>query len=251
MTLTLSIANPATSVTIRFQFVVPSKFVAYLVLQPQRHLPRRYLDEPRLHARRPCLRRNWPLNLSLRRQPVQHVRQRLRVHQPVLDRHFQHSYQLRMSFLRTRERMLNRMIQFTPQAPVVNLHLIPLGPIAWPVVGQSPSNRVNPKRKKIIKRPLPRAQSKRALRKQVPIERLDVSQIKDDSVSFWNGPVVNGFFSHNPKQGIGLRSCFCKAGVKVVPDADSGGGGSHGVFPLNWMLLPREGCAGFRRRGAE
>jgi len=38
--------------------------------------------------------------------------------------------------------------------------------------------------------------------------------------------------------------------MKVVPDADSGGKCSHGVFPFSWMQLPREGCAKIQRWGA-
>jgi hypothetical protein len=56
-----------------------------------------------------------------------------------------------------------------------------------------------------------------------------MSKIKNDPMSLRNGPVVNGFGAHNSEQIVGLRARLYQAGVKVVPYADSSGGGSHGI----------------------
>jgi hypothetical protein len=46
-----------------------------------------------------------------------------------------------------------------------------------------------------------------------------------------------------------LCACFYKAGVKVVSDADSGGGCSHGVFPLELDAASARRMRQTRRRG--
>ncbi len=102
--------------------------------------------------------------------------------------------------------MLNRMVQFIPQSPVVTIDLCSLWPIAWRVARQSAAHRIDPECKKVIERPLHERQPERALRQQVPIKCFNVSQVKNDAVPFWNGPVVNSFVEHNAKQIICLRA---------------------------------------------
>src|SRR5580704_19735961 len=130
-----------------------------------------------------------------------------------------------MPFRRPRQRALNRSIQFIPQSTIIIRYFVALGPITWSVARQSAAHGVNAKCKKIIKRSLNRLQPERALREQVPIKCFDVPQVKNDPVPCWNGPVVNGLVSHNPKQIIGLRARAQQARVKVVPYADSCSGG--------------------------
>ena len=93
---------------------------------------------------------------------MQHVRQRLRMHQPVLNRHFQHADQLRMPFLRPLECMLDLMVQFLSQTPVVAVDFFARRPISRGIRRQSPIHRVDAKRKQLIERTVGGAQSKRA-----------------------------------------------------------------------------------------
>ncbi len=160
-------------------------------------------------------------NLSVARQPVQHVRQRLRMHQPVFDGHFQHGDQLRMPFLGTLQRVLDCAIQLIPQAPVVTLDFFARRPIRRRVRGQSPIHWVNAKRKQLIKCPLKRSQSESALRQQIPVERFYMANVEYDPMSLWNRAVVHRLFAHDAKYLVGSRAGAEQSGVKVVPDADS------------------------------
>src|SRR5204862_5543993 len=115
---------------------------------------------------------------------------------------------------------------------------------------QSSVHRVNAKRKQVVEGPLKRPQSKRPLRQQVPIEGLDVSDVENNAVSLGNGSVVHRFFANHAKYLIGTCASVEQSIVKVMPDADSCGESSHGVFPFSWMQLSREGCAKIQRRTA-
>jgi hypothetical protein len=95
----------------------------------------------------------------------------------------------------------------------------------------------------LIKCPLKGLQPESALRQQIPIKRLYMSHIEYDAVSLWNRPIIQGLLAHHAKEVVGARAGIMQSGVKVMPDADSSGKCSHGVFPFSWMQLPREGCA--------
>src|SRR5260370_13237296 len=135
------------------------------------------------------------------------------------------------------------MVQLTPQAPVIAINLLARRPIRRRIRRQSPLYRVNAKRKQLIKCPLKGLQSESALRQQVPIKRLYMSHIEYDPVSLWDRPVIHRLLAHHAKYVVGACTGVKQSGMKVMPDADSGGKCSHGVFPFSWMQLPREGCA--------
>jgi len=61
--------------------------------------------------------------------PVQHVRERFRMHQPVFNRHFEHRDQLRMPFLRPLQGMLDRAIQLSRRRRLLALDLFARRPI--------------------------------------------------------------------------------------------------------------------------
>src|SRR5260370_366018 len=82
----------------RAKFVVPTEFISVTPLQSQHTLPARHLHQMRLHPERFPRRSLGTASLPGARQSVQHVRERLRMHQPVLDRHFHHRDQLQMPF---------------------------------------------------------------------------------------------------------------------------------------------------------
>src|SRR5260370_4435392 len=88
------------------------------------------------------------------------------------------------------------------------------------------------KREHVIEGPLKRTQSKRALRQQVPVKSRHVTQVKNNAVSLGNRPVVDRLFANHTKYVVSARAGVKQSAMKVVPDADSGGESSHGVFPL-------------------
>ncbi len=114
---------------VRPKFVVPPEFIAVNALQSQRCGSGRDFHEMRLHTVRFPPRTFLTANLPGARQPVQHVGQRLRMHQPMLDRYFKHRDQLRMPFLRPLQRMLDRAVQLLAQTPVVALDFFAHRPV--------------------------------------------------------------------------------------------------------------------------
>src|SRR2546430_8310908 len=137
-----------------------------------------------------------------------------------------------MSFFRPLQRMLDRAVQLLAQTPVVAFDLFARRPIRRGVRWQSAAHRVNAKRKQVVERPLKRPQPKRALREQVPIKSLDVSNIENNAVSLGDGPVVHRLFASHAKYLIGARARVEQSVMKVVPNADSCGESSHGLLPL-------------------
>src|SRR6266446_205114 len=232
---------------VRPKFVVPPELIAMNAFQSQDRRTRRNINQMRLNAMRLYRGNLGYANLSVTWQPVQHVRQRLRMHQPVFDGHFQHSDQLRVPFLGPLQGVLNGMVQLIPQAPVIALDLFARLPIRRRIRRQSPIHRVNAKPNQVIECPLKGLQSESALGQQIPVKRLYMSHIEYDAVSLGNWPVIHGLLAHHAKYVVGARAGVEQSGVKVVPDADSSSESSHGVFPFSWMQLPREGCAKIQR----
>src|SRR5216683_2607556 len=132
------------------KFVVPAEFVFHRTLQTKRHPPRGNVHQVRLHSGRlPCssLRQ---ANLPVARQHVQHVRERLRMYQAMLDCHVQHRDQLGVSLLRPRQRAFESAIQLLAHSPVVALDLLALRPIRGRVRRQPAIRWVNSISKKLI-----------------------------------------------------------------------------------------------------
>ncbi len=75
-------------------------------------------------------------------------------------------------------------------------------------------------------------QTKRAVGEQVPIECLYVSCVKNDAMTFGDGPVVYGFFAYQREHVIGLGTRIRQAGLNIVADTDSVTGSSHAGFPF-------------------
>jgi hypothetical protein len=128
------------------------------------------------------------------------------MHQPVLDGYFQHSDQLRMPFFRPFQSMLDRVIQFLAQTPVIALDFASRRPIRWSIRRQSTIYRINPKRKKMIECSLEGTQTKRAVRQQIPIKSLDMPDVKDNAMPLRDGPVVNSLFANHAKYLVGTRA---------------------------------------------
>src|SRR5437660_6087756 len=58
-----------------------------------------------------------------------------------------------------------------------------------------------------------------------------MSHIEYDPVPLRDRPVIHRLFAHHAKYVVGARAGVKHSGMKVVPDADSGGKCSHGVSP--------------------
>jgi hypothetical protein len=74
-------------------------------------------------------------------------------------------------------------------------------------------------------------QAKRPITEQIPVECLDVTQIKDYPVALRDRTFVIRVVAKNLKEFIGGSSSTNESDVMVVAGADCGGESSHGSFP--------------------
>jgi hypothetical protein len=118
------------------------------------------------------------------------------MHEAVLDGHVQHLHQVRVSFLRPFQRAFHGAVQFLAHAPLVPLHFVAPRPIGRRVRRQSAAYRIDAERKQLIEGWVEGPQTKCAVREQIPVERFNVSHVKNDAVPFRDRPVVQCFFSH-------------------------------------------------------
>jgi hypothetical protein len=72
-------------------------------------------------------------------------------------------------------------------------------------------------------------QSKRALRQQIPIEGLDMSDVENNAMALGDRPVVESFVANDPEQLVRSFSRLRQARVQVVTDADRAAKNSHAV----------------------
>jgi hypothetical protein len=145
------------------------------------------------------------------------------MHQPVLDGHFEHGCQLRMSIGGAAQSMTNNLVQLALQSVIVAIDFVTIGPIRWLIGWQASANRVNAKRKKLIERRMKRLQPKSPLPQQVPIESFHVPDVKNNPMALGDRPIVNRIFANDSKNFVCASSSVYEASVKVMPDADSTG----------------------------
>src|SRR5690242_549255 len=140
------------------ELVVPAKFLIARVVNARRGVPCRNFNEAGLHARsfpRDFLR---VTNLFAGGQAVQHVGERLRVHQTMFDRDVEHLHQLRMAFFRALESMLDGVIELFADAMVVTLDFLARGPVLRSVGRKgATADRVDSEREKLIEGSMKRA----------------------------------------------------------------------------------------------
>ena len=200
------------------EFVVPAKFqniflcrlflchlifVFIRMLNSERGASCGNFHEAGLHARRFPRHFFRATNLFFRRQPVQHVSQRFRMHQAMFDGHVEHLQRVRMAFLGPLQRMFDGAVEFFAHALLIAGHFRQRRPILRWVRGQSAADGIDAERKKFIKSPVERAQTKGALREQVPVKRLDMANVENDAMSLGDGPIVEGFFANDLEKFVG------------------------------------------------
>ena len=87
---------------------------------------------------------------------MQHVGERFRVHQTMLDCDVEHLHQLRMAFFRATERIFDGVIELFAGAIVVTLDFLARRPI-FRSVGWKAADRVDSEGKKVIEGSMKRA----------------------------------------------------------------------------------------------
>src|SRR2546425_5304532 len=222
----------------RGELIVPTELVVVRALQPEGRPARGDFNHPATAASRLLRNAGRPFRVSLCREPVQHIGQRLDVHQPVFDGGFEHGEELRMPFGGPAQGARDGGVKLVAHPVVVALDLLSFRPVSGPIVGEPAAHRVNPEGQELVERRLKRTQPERALGQQIPVEGFHMPEVENNPVPLWNWSVVYRFRSNNAEKLVRAHARFRKPRLQVVTGADGGGKDSHGVFPFRFDAKP-------------
>jgi hypothetical protein len=154
---------------------------------------------------------------------MQHVGKRLNMHQAMFNGNVEQSIK-RKTIPSATVRFQTSIRQFLVQSSAYPAHIIAhkfeRRPVRRPVGRQSPTHRVNPKRKQSIKLGMKAFQPKDVLMQQVPIERLEVPYVKNDAVTLWDGPLINRVGPDDIKKGVAPSAGIGDPFQELLPDND-------------------------------
>src|SRR5580765_466865 len=125
-----------------------------------------------------------------------------------------------MAFCRMLQRLLDRVIKCTADLIIVNSNFLTRRPVAWLVSRKSATHGINSKRKKLIERAMKALQAKRALAQQIPVESLDVAQVKNHPVAFRDRPFIKCFVAKDLEKFVAGTARAHQPGVMIVAGAD-------------------------------
>ena len=139
------------------------------------------------------------------------------MHVPVLDRHLQHP---RIEFFEMR---------IDPRARLhsVRFDLIPGRPVARGIGGRLAGRRIDAAFKKAVERRMKRWRKAAAPRQNIPVEGLEMAEIKDQPVALGDGSRVKRFRGDQAEQTIGLIARSGKLGGERAGGARSWACGSR------------------------
>ena len=127
------------------------------------------------------------------------------MHQTMLDGNVQQQRGLGRLFGERIERVGQPDIQRIANAQPVGLHLFARRPIRGHVRGQAASHRIDAKREELIELRMKGRQAKMTRAKQVPVEGLQMPNVKNYAVALGDGPVVQSLRANDRKQFVGAR----------------------------------------------
>lgn len=153
---------------------------------------------------------------------MQDVRQSFSVHQPMFNRCMEHFV----------GNIRQGIVDDFPGAPVIPHHFFDSRPIGWLIIGQIAFGRIDPEREQTIEGGVERREIQGVLRQQIPVECLQVSQVKNNAVPFRNGPFIYRIRMYDRKQAVSLAPRFFQF---------TGEGSEHvlKVYPINAAQIPR------------
>src|SRR5579883_2605302 len=196
--------------------VVPAEFITAGGLEAKCGAARFDFDEVSADGGR---RPGGPLrtgDFALDREAMEHIGERFRVHEAVLDGDFEHGGELGMAFGGMGERLLDCEIQLVANAADVALDFLAAGPIGWCIARETAADGIDAEGEELIKGAVKGREAKGAAGEQVPVEGLHMTEIKDDAMALRNGAVVEGFFTDDLEQFIGARARLLYAGLQSV-----------------------------------
>jgi hypothetical protein len=145
-------------------------------------------------------------DFSLERQLMQHVGQRLNMHQPMLNRNVQQGIERKSITLVGFPGFGSRhhFIQGNPDPTHVLTYAFKRRPVRWLIRWQAASHRVDAECKQAVELRVETSQTKYFFLQKIPIKSLQMSDVEDDSVTLGNRPIVNSLRPDDFKQGIAL-----------------------------------------------
>ena len=143
---------------------------------------------------------------------MQHVTQRLGMHQPMLDRHVRQQLRRKSALRRVRQiNLLEPIIDCLPQPPIVLTHLGDRRPVARLIGRQSAADRINSKRKQTIELWIEGLNPQQPLAQQVPVEGFQMTYIKNDAMPLANRALIERTSANDFKELIGFIPGFSEA----------------------------------------
>src|SRR5713101_3300955 len=122
-----------------------------------------------------------------------------------------------------RQSLLDGRVEFGANPLVVRRDFRARWPVSRLVARQTGADRVYAESKKLIKGSMKPAQAECTLAQEIPVECLDVAQIKNYPVAFLDRAFVKRFVAQNLEKLVSGTSGPNKSDVMIVTGADGGG----------------------------
>src|SRR5271155_1394465 len=144
-------------------------------------------------------------NFLIKRQLMQHVSQSFKMHQPVFDGHLKQSSQRetvagRGNISEISSRQL--FVQRAAGSVHIVVHIAQGRPIRRNVGRQTSAHGIDAESKEPVKLGLHTLQTEDTIPEQIPVERFEVSDIKDNPVALRDRPLVEEFAANNIKERV-------------------------------------------------
>ena len=137
---------------------------------------------------------------------MQHVGQRLSMHQAVFDGDIEQSAEWKS--IPAGRIGLQCFRQFCIQRCSDFLNIVPYRENRWPlrrlICWQTTPNRIDAKSKEAIELWIKTFQSKRTIMQKIPIERLEMSDVENDAMALGDGAIIKGVGIHDGEKLIGF-----------------------------------------------
>ena len=133
---------------------------------------------------------------------MQHIGQRLDVHQPMLDGNIQQSGK-RKAVARAINRPLGEfVVQSSSNSGDIVVHGFNRRPVRRLIRGQSSAHRIDAEGEQPVKFRVKTFQAESALVQQIPVKGFKVPNVKNDAVAFGDGPFVPSCSTNDLKEGV-------------------------------------------------
>jgi len=227
--------------------VVPAECFAVRFAEAESGFAFGYFNEVGFEGAAVCTKRHRLYDFAVVRKAMEQVGERFRVHEAVLDCGFEHFQKLWVALAGMFERGVDGRIHFFAKAGVVMVDFAARGPVERAIIREASTDWVNAEGEEVIERRIEGAQTEGSTAEEVPVERLDVAQIKNEAMAFGYGAVVDGVFTDERKNFVGTSARMDEPGLKIIADANCGGR-CHWFSPSVGCRRREKDAPEFRRR---